>query len=131
MAEVINGPLQAFFQADARLPAQKTSSSRDIRPAALGIVNRQGMADHAAGTSSKPDDQCGDVSDAKFRGISQVDRQVNFLSIGRRGFNFCGVVKEQLENAVHKVTDVAKTTGLSSFPVNREVLAFESLNDEI
>ncbi|MDE2237079.1 MAG: ATP-dependent DNA helicase RecQ, partial [Elusimicrobia bacterium] len=117
-AEMLDGREQALFQVDARPPAQGGARQGDVRPADLGIVDRQGLEDDPRAGAGQPLDRLGQAQDGQLAGVADVDGR---LDVGA----------QQGVDAADQVRDMAEAARLASLAVDGQGFAGEGLGDEI
>src|SRR2546428_9711264 len=114
-AEVRRRGLQPIFQLYLRLPSEQSARARDVGPALLRVVLRQGAhgSDAAAAAHHLPGGLC-ELDQRHLAGIAQVHRP-------RVAF------REQGEEPRDQIVDVAEAAGLRTVAENGEVLASQRL----
>jgi len=117
---MLNRSLQPFIKRNAGMPPQGLFGKRDVWPALLGVVLREGKKHEFALALGKPNDGLGQLQHGEFAGVADVHRA---CYIARR--------THHEEHGLHQVIHETETAGLLPIAVDGYVLAFEGLHNEV
>src|SRR5947209_5460089 len=73
-AKVLQSPFHPFMTIHARLPAEELPSTRNVRPAHLGIIFGQRFELNRAAASRQGDGLASEIENSDFMRIAQIDR---------------------------------------------------------
>src|SRR5204863_716901 len=117
-AEVGDRALQALLERHARLPAEGLARPRDVRPADLRIIRRQGAMLDPAPASRQGEHALGKLPDRELVRVADV-----------RGLRRPAM--EETDDPLDQVVHVAEGPGLSAVAVDGERLSAQRLDDEV
>lgn len=116
--EVIDGGLEAVGEGDAGGPVEEGLRFGDIGAALFRVVGGEGFVDDGRGGIGEGDDLMGEVEDAEFGGVADVD-----------GPGFGGI--HQADGGFNEIVYVAERTGLRAVAIDGNGLVVEGLDDEV
>lgn len=116
--EIGDGGFEPLLELDAGLPMEERLGFGDVRAALLGVVGRERLEDNGGGRACEGDDLVGELENAEFGRIADVD-----------GTRFGGI--HEANGHFDEVVDIAKRAGLGTIPIDSERLIVERLHDEI
>ena len=97
-SEVSDGPLQALFQRNHRLPFEDFPGKGDVRLALLRIVRWQRLEDEFALPPDEFERQLGELQHREFAGVSKVHRPHGLRLVHERDDSLDQIVSETIES---------------------------------
>src|SRR5438552_3805294 len=115
--EVLERAAQAVRERDPGLPAQERARARDVGLPHARVVEGQRARDDAALRAGQRDDRLRQLADGELVGIADVDG----VDLVRR---------DEAEEAVHEIGDVAEASRLAAVAEHGHVLVAQGLAEE-
>src|SRR5262245_8425053 len=119
-AEPVDGFLETFAERRGGLPLQVLLGQRDVGLAADRVVGGERLVDELRFRAGELDDQLGELADGEFDRVAQVARPWKSVR-----------AVHHADDAFDQIVAVAEGAALLTVAVERDVVAGESLADEV